>query len=375
MRVSLYRDYKEEGWESMEVYADNLVSSLRQLSRRPEMNEVLAYPRLSRRLAGANKLMRYIFRFVINPFFARRYQGDVNHVIDQANAHLLAVLDPRKTVVTCHDLIVPYWIMHNVRPLTYKKYIKRIGELWRINFLKKAVKIIAVSQFTKEDISDTLGINPDNIVVVPEGVDRAFTKFLSANTRHRVRSRYSLPNRYVLHVGTTHEYKNMERLINVFSLLRRYDRKLFLVKVGSPWTDKHRRLIQEASLERYVIHMGFVTKEDLPAVYAGALFLIHPSHTEGFGFTPLEAMAVGCPVVVSDIPALREIVGPAGIYISPDISTKIDNDVRLLLQSVNRRKMLKKLGKRRAEFYTWDRTARLTHDVYRNVARAVKEKS
>lgn len=375
MRISLFRDYKEEGWESMEVYADNLMQSLRSLYRNLKVYEVLSYPVLSRRFAGRNKLMRYVFRFCINPLFARLHQGEVNHIIDQANAHLLAILDPKRTVITCHDLIVPYWIMHHVRPQTYKKYIKRVGELWRISFLKKAAIIIAVSQSTKEDIQSTLGISPDKIIVVPEGVDKTFTTTPSVNALRQVRSLYSLPSRYVLHVGTTHEYKNMERLINVFSLLHKHDRNLILVKAGSPWTDKQRQLLQGASLEQHVHHIGFVPKEALPAVYAGALFLIHPSHTEGFGFTPLEAMAIGCPVVVSDIPALREIVGPAGIYIGTSLSTRIDDDVLQLLRSFSRRQIYKKLGKRRAALYTWDRTARLTHAVYRSLVQSQKGRS
>lgn len=369
MRITIYRDYKEEGWESMQVYADNLAGSLRRLNIKLQVDEFVAHPTLSQYVARNNKLFRYVFRFAVNPFFAPWHQGDVNHIIDQANAHLLTVLDPQKTIVTCHDLIVPYWIMQHVRPQTYKKQIKRIGELWRINFLKKAAKIVAVSQATKDEIVNTLDIHPDKIVVIPEGVDNAFAPMSAGAVRH-IRLRYTIPKRYVLHVGTTHEYKNMEGLIKAVSLLRKQDKSIKLVKVGAPWTKDQHRLISRLSLTPHIIHLGFVSKKDLPGIYAGALCLIHPSRTEGFGFTVLEAMATGCPVVVSDIPALREMVGSAGIFINPGITGPDINKIGLLLRSKAKRSFFRKRGLIRSRMYSWSRTATLTYGVYRDVVLA-----
>lgn len=369
MRITLYRDYKEEGWESMQVYADHLAASLRKINKRLQIDEFVAFPRLSRRIAQNSKLLRYVFRFAVNPLFANRHQGDVNHIIDQANAHLLAVLDPQKTIVTCHDLIVPYWIMQNVRPQTYKKRIKRIGELWRINFLRKAAKIIAVSQATKDELVGTLGIHPGKIVVIPEGVDKSFRPPEAVALR-AIRSRYALPEKYVLNVGTTHEYKNMEGLIKAVSLLRRQDASIRMVKVGSPWTNDQRLLISRLSLDPYITHLGFVPKQDLSGIYAGALCLIHPSHTEGFGFTVLEAMATGCPVVVSAIPALQEMVGSSGIYIDPEITAPDIKKIGILLKSSQKRAALRSRGLIRSAAYSWMRTSMLTYGVYRDVCMA-----
>ncbi|MBI5018952.1 glycosyltransferase family 4 protein [Candidatus Gottesmanbacteria bacterium] len=368
MRVMIYRDYKEEGWESMQVYADNLATSLRRMTKKLRVDEFVAFPTLSQHLARDNKLFRYVFRFAVNPLFAPRHQGDVNHIIDQANAHLLAVLDPKKTIVTCHDLIVPYWVMHNVHPQTYKKRIKRIVELWRIGYLKKAARIIAVSHATKKEIIDTIGINPEKIAVVPEGVDEIFTAPLLAAELRSVRLRYALPERYVLHVGTTHEYKNMEGLLKAVAHLRRNDRSLKLVKVGTPWTRSQSRLIDKLLLAPHISHLGFVPKEDLPGIYASALSLIHPSYTEGFGFTVLEAMAAGCPVIVSDIPALREMAGAAGIYINPAITVSDIRRIYSAIHSSQKRARLKSLGRKRATYFSWSRTAKLTDAIYREVA-------
>lgn len=359
----------------MQVYADNLASSLRRVNMKLRVDEFVALPTLSQRFARDNKLFRYVFRFAVNPLFAPRHQGDVNHIIDQANAHLLAVLDPQKTIVTCHDLIVPYWIMHNVRPQTYKKRVKRIGELWRIAYLKKAARIIAVSQATKKEIIDTIGIKPEKITVVPEGVDEIFTVPLSNSELRSVRLHYALPERYVLHVGTTHEYKNMEGLLKVMAYLRRNDKSLKLVKVGAPWTRSQRQLIDKFSLAPHIIHLGFVPKEDLPGIYASALSLVHPSYTEGFGFTVLEAMAAGCPIIVSDIPALREMAGAAGVYINPAITVSDIRRIYSVLHSPQERARLKSLGRKRASYFSWSRTAKLTDAIYQEVVAQQRKNS
>lgn len=366
MRITIYRDYKEEGWESMEVYADNLRRSLAMSRKDLSVREFIALPLLSRIFARTNKIIRYFFRFFINPFFARWNQSDINHVIDQANAHLLGVLDPKRTIVTCHDLIVPYWVMRNV-PQTYKKRIKRLGELWRIGFLKKAAKIITVSQATKDDVVRTLGIDPRKIVVIHEGVDDRFRKRPGQRDLNKAKSDLMLPHRYILHVGTTHEYKNMETLISLFASLRKKDKNLFLVKVGAPWTADQQALIDRLALGNSIHHLGFISKSALPAVYRMAVALVHPSRTEGFGFTVLEAMASGCPVVVSDIPALRELVDDAGIYIHPVLTRKDVQNVTSLLQSHSRLRTYRLRGYKRAARYSWQNCARQTYGLYQEV--------
>jgi glycosyltransferase involved in cell wall biosynthesis len=372
MRVTLYRDYKEEGWESMEVYADNLLRALHATGVGATFHSFTAFPGLSRKIAPKNKLIRYMFRFLINPVFGSKSQGDVNHIIDQANAHLLALLDPRKTIVTCHDLIVPYWVMHNV-PQTYKKRIKRIGELWRIRFLKKAAKIIAVSQATKDDIVNTLGIAPQQIIVIPEGVDADFKKQISTRSQKEIAAFYTLPRRFILHVGTTHEYKNMEALLTLFAELRKNDKSLFLVKVGSPWSADQQAYIRRYSLEKFIFHLGFIDKKDLPTIYSLALALVHPSRTEGFGFTVLEAMAAGCPVIVSDIPALREMADDAAIYIQPDITKQDIRNVAAFLRSPARRADRGRRGRKRAARYSWRTCAQRTYHLYQEIYNRQKE--
>lgn len=371
MRVTIFRDYKEEEWESMEVYTNHLINGLLfQKKFNIEVNEYLGLEALSAKFPKSrNKYLRYAFRYFVNPPGAFFHQGDINHITDQANAHLLTILNPRKTVITCHDLIVPHWQMGHLADRNVKKRLKRIVELWRIHLLSKAARIIAVSDATKDDIVHTLQIRPEKIIVIPEGVSPVFRRTTEKATLNQTQGRYKLPRRFILHVGTNHEYKNIEGLLRMFAHVSSKDHNLYLVKAGQPWTMSQSLMIKQMHLAHKIIHCGFVPTNDLPAIYSLATALVQPSHTEGFGLTVLEAMACGCPVVLSRIPALIEIAGKAGIYI-PMLPTGKDlgKALAILLKSRARTNYYR-LGLTRSKFYSWDRAAQLTYKVYQEVCK------
>lgn len=371
MNVTIFRDYKEELWESMEVYADKLVNGLQKIKDKNLMlNEYVWGKRISSHFPKkVNKYIRYIFRYVMNPIGVLFQKSDVNHIIDQANVHLLSILDGKKTVVTCHDLIVPYWQIDNIPGNSIKKRCKRIIELWRIQYLRKAAKIIAVSQSTKNDLVSILKIPTNKVIVIPEGVDPAFQR-QSGYLINVIKHRYHLPKKYLLHVGTNHEYKNIERLLKLFSQLITHDHDLYLVKVGQQWTKTQSQFIKDNSLDDKILHCGFVPRSDLPGIYSDAYALLQPSYTEGFGLTVLEAMACGCPVILSDIPAFKELVHDAGVYIHVyDNRTDIQRILTLLRQKNLRLSLIKK-GFKQAALFSWEKTAKQTLNVYKEIQQA-----
>lgn len=370
MNITVFRDYKEEGWESMEVYADQLSRHLSgALKPGDTLRQQVTLPAASRLLAARSKLIRYVFRFGVNPAGSLFVRSDVNHIIDQANSHLLAALPLEKTVITVHDLIVPFWREAHVDMTSWKRRLKLIGEHWRINYLRKAYHVIAVSEATKSDLIATLHIQPERITVIPEGVDKAFIPIPSDTEKLSIRRKLKLPERFILHVGTTHEYKNISGLLRIFRDLVRTDSKLFLVKVGMDFLPSDREYCRRFGLESRIIRCGRVESRDLPLYYGCALALVHPSLTEGFGFTVLEAMASGCPVVVSDIPALRELVGNAGAYIKTDQTSKAVLTVHQILASGSQRQRMIQKGLTRAALFTWAKTAEKTYAVYRQIYR------
>ncbi len=358
MKVVLFRDYKEENWHSMEVYADELAKHLRAQYRDLKIQEFVTLAGVSKMFPAQSKYMRQFFRYVVNPIGASFQKADIYHITDHANAQLLAVLDSKKTVITCHDLTAPYWMETHVK-LTVKKRIRHAVEKWRLEFMKRAAKVIAVSNATKEHIIQELQIPKEKIAVIPEGVDVLF----SPVTRRRL----DLPKKYVVHMGTTYTNKNIEGLLHIFFTLARNDRDLFLVKCGDPWTDKQCALIEQSTFARRVRHLGFVPIEDLPEVYSRSIALVQPSYAEGFGFTVLEAMACGCPVIISDIPAMREMVGSAGFYISPDPAPHEVAIIASLLHSPTALARMKRLGVARSKIYSWRKTAKKTYELYQDI--------
>jgi glycosyltransferase involved in cell wall biosynthesis len=367
MKVLLLRDYKEEEWHSMDVYADNLIKYIQiKYSDSIQIRDYVTLPNISSFFRAERKHMRHIFRYIINPIGLSLLSGDIFHITDQANAHLISMLDPRKTVVTCHDLIAPYWLEKNINR-TIKKRIKFSIEKWRIDHLKRAAAIISVSESSKNEIVETLHIEPNKITVIPEGVEEIFSPIKNKLVIKNTIIRYKLPKKYILHVGMNFENKNIESLLKIFSYLSARDPSIYLVKVGQPWMQQQLDYINNYSLSDKVIHIGHIARSDLPTIYSLATLLIHPSHTEGFGFTVLEAMACGCPVVVSDIPALKELVGESGLYISPNVTSKDMKNIYDLLIDKQYRENLSNSGLTRSKLYKWQNCALQTMKVYRKI--------
>ncbi len=372
MNVLFLPDYKEEHWTSMDVYADKLKNALLSLKKPLSITSHVTLPALSKLFSARHKQIRQVFRYIVNPMGILGKHADVYHITDHANAHLLAVLDPKKTIITCHDLTAPYWMMQYVKP-TIKKQIKHAIERWRVGRMRHAARILAVSEATKQDIIRYLHIPEKQVIVIPEGVASTFTPCTDVQVLHRIKKQYALPDTYLLHVGTTYYNKNIEGLLNIFFILAKRDRNLHLVKVGEPWTKEQEAFIQTSPFAQRIRHLGSIPEKDLPPIYTAATVLLQPSYAEGFGFTVLEAMACGCPVIVSHIPALMEMVQNNGIYISLPPTTAEMKTIQHLINDQKTQKKYRSLGIRRAAQYSWTACAKKTYAVYKEIAESAKK--
>lgn len=229
--------------------------------------------------------------------------------------------------------------------------------------MRAASALIAVSEATRRDLLDRLGIRPDRVFVVYEGLDHELFR--------PVRLRL-VDGPYLLFVGSEHPRKNLVTLLRAFARLRTDPRwqRLRLVKAGvagsgeAPFREQTLAALRELGLTDQVTFTEEVPDADLPAYYSGAECLVLPSRAEGFGFPPLEAMACGCPVVVSTAGALPEIVGDAGLQVPPDDVEGLHRALRTLLGDATLRRTLRDRGLRRAQEFSWERTARQTERVY-----------
>jgi glycosyltransferase involved in cell wall biosynthesis len=228
---------------------------------------------------------------------------------------------------------------------------------------------IADSLWTKRDLVHYLSLPEDSISVIYPGKDKHFRPLDDpVGRRSSLARRLGLPldEPYILSVGTLEPRKNVTGLLKVYALLRKAGITHRLVIVGmkgwkySPIFD----LVHQLTLDDYVIFPGYVSDEDLPDFYNGADVFVYPSLYEGFGLPPLEAMACGIPVVVSNVSSLPEVVGTAGLLIDPTRPEDIAAAVLDLLGSESKRAVLAQAGIEQAARFDWAHTAQETWNAY-----------
>jgi glycosyltransferase involved in cell wall biosynthesis len=268
--------------------------------------------------------------------------------------------------VTIHDLAPLVWPAYYLR-LPYS----RIGHAWQYALARRAEAVIAVSEATKQDVVERLGVPEGRVTVVAEAVDSAFDPPSAEVGRALARARFRVPDRYVLYVGQFDPRKNMRGLLRAFASAADRDRDLRLVVVGELGKlSAHLRdaLETERAPRDRVIVTGFVDDETLAALYAGAECLLHAALLEGFGLTALEALAAGTPVVGYAGGAVAEVVGDAGLLVPSGDEDALAAALGRFLDDDSLRVSLRGRARSRATAFSWDRAADETLAVYRGVA-------
>jgi glycosyltransferase involved in cell wall biosynthesis len=264
------------------------------------------------------------------------------------------------TAITVHDLAIyrnPAWFPGG----------QLLSTRWVVpRSLRRADALIAVSTSTALDIEELFGVPSSRIEVVPHGVSSIFRP-MSAEDLAIARARLKLPERFILFVGTIEPRKNLAMLLEAWAMLR--DRP-DLVIVGA-WGWLYEPIKERMGrLGAGVHHVEGLDPAELPAVYNLARVLAHPAWYEGFGFPPLEAMASGTPVVVSDRSSLPELVGDAGLLVPPDDSEAWRKALEKVIGDADLAADLKRRGILRAAQFSWARAATQTWQVIEQVVRA-----
>lgn len=360
MRVTLYRGHPAEGWPSMDRYAESLLDGLLHVAPEPCRFNMpmppgpwpIPYGQL------LNRLLCY-------PFWARRQQGDLNHVLDHSYGHLLFTLDPARTIVTVHD----------VAPLRFPGRRGGLSRLaWELAWhgMQPARCIIAVSTFSAAELQAHLSLSPSQLHVIHEGVSQCFRPQSTANVE-AIRRRY-LPDggRLLMHVGHTQARKNLPTLFQAIALLRRQGVKAILVQIGGQPDTGQQKLVLELGLEQFIHFVGRVAEEVLVDFYNAADVFVFPSLYEGFGMPVLEAMACGTPVVASSAASLPEVMGDAGLLVDPCTPEALADAVARVLENRDLALALSQRGLARAQQFTWKRTAQETLEVYRQALEGIQ---
>ena len=295
-----------------------------------------------RRVTGANAGPA---RIALEHVLAATARTDLLHFFD-VNGPLLAPW--RAFTLTIHDASV-------VRGLRPRKHdYKRLVWPWA---MRRARAVVAVSEFAREEAIQHLGGNPDRIVVARSGPG-----LLADSAAPAAPESDGAP--YLLYVGNITAAKNLSFLVRAFD---RADVEGRLVLAG-PRVDGFEELrgeIDRTAARDRIVLSDHVSDDELDQLYRNAVALVHPSRYEGFGFTPLEAMARSCPVVASDIPAIREISGDGALLVPLDDEAAWVDAIRRVSADDTFRDDLRRRGAEVVSRYSWAETARRVCQVFR----------
>lgn len=264
-------------------------------------------------------------------------------------------------------------VIHDMAYRSCPQTVHKKTRIWLELNLKKSCRhadhILTVSEFSKKEIMKYLRVPEKKITVVPNAVDHAvYHPGYTESQIRQARDRFRIEKDYFLYLGTIEPRKNLERLIGAYAkLCRKMEHVPQLVLAGQKgWLCE--RIYEKASrldMGNRILFTGYVSEKDSPVLMCGAKAFLFPSLYEGFGMPPLEAMACGTPVIVSNTTALPEVTGSAGTMVDPKSETQICKAMERMLMDDEYRRECSRLGLERAAAYTWAESAEKIMDVYR----------
>ncbi len=311
------------------------------------------------------------------PLFLRGLKPDLVHIpLNQVPLFMMAPY-----VVTIHDMASLLFETGSGLRMDLRRFLLRRG-------LLRAKRIIAVSDSTRRDVRETLGIPDDRIRLVynapnpeffrtPRSIEPAAFPPPEEVERGRILERYQIHYPFLLYAGNIRPQKNIPRLVEAFAVAREqlsrhpvyHDLHLIIIGDEISRYPSVRRAVIQTRVEKAVRFLGFVPFNTLRVFFESAAAFVFPSLYEGFGLPPLEAMASGTPVVTSNVSSLPEVVGDAAVLVNPENVFEIARAIKEVLLDEDLREELIAKGKAQAARYSWERTAREVLEVYREVGK------
>ncbi len=272
------------------------------------------------------------------------------------------------TVVTVHDLSFLRF------PAAFRPVNRTYLTLMTRMATRRARRVIAVSESTRQDVLAFCGVPPERVEVIYNGVTEEFCPAAPDMVRDFI-ARRGLPERFILYLGTLEPRKNLVRLLEAYALLRQMsddngssDVPPLVVAGGQGWY--YREILERVEvlgLEANVRFPGFIPQQELPWYYRAAAIFVYPSLFEGFGLPVLEAMASGTPVITSTASSLPEVAGDAALMVHPKDTEGLAGAMGRVLREPELADKLRRAGLKRASCFSWDRTAQATARLHRRV--------
>ena len=318
------------------------------------------------------KLKSLVKRFIPYSSFFSRYLQQRNFNLGVKSKELTLYHEPNflpfkyagPTILTAHDLS---WIRFpETHPIERVQMMNKYFEPG----LRKADLIITDSEFVKQELIDVFGMSPSMIKPIPLGAESLFYP-RSIDETYGVLKKHNLTHgEYLLSVGTLEPRKNIQATLRAYMQLSPSIRKQFpLILVGmSGWrTSSLEQQIEPLVRAGEIRQVGYLPREELAVLVAGALTLIYPSVYEGFGLPPLEAMTCGVPVITSNVSSLPEVVGDTGFLVEPQDIDALTKSIEMLVSAPDIRQELSEKALARSQLFSWDNCVKLTKDAYYQV--------
>jgi glycosyltransferase involved in cell wall biosynthesis len=262
-------------------------------------------------------------------------------------------IESLKTVVTVHDFSFhghPEW--HPAERIGY----------FEENFMKKisrADTIVTVSEKIKSEAMEILGIPSEKIEVIYNGIDHDLFRIYDEESLREFRERVSIPEKFILFVGSIEPRKNLLNLLKAYHRLDEESKREFPLIIAGFKGWENREIMDEMEKEKeHIAYLGYLDDRDLAMLYSSASIFVYPSLYEGFGIPPVEAMASGTPVLTSSGTVMEEICADAVIYADPFDIDDISSKLHLMISDDTLRDDLVRRGVERASLYDWERCAR-----------------
>ncbi|PON18059.1 hypothetical protein C2W62_09925 [Candidatus Entotheonella serta] len=351
-------------------FARNLLRAMIEADADHEFTVVLSSSNDINTLAIDSNALHY--RFALAPKYSIQELASLWRIAHREALHLVHVphqfhfpwLATWATVVTVHDLT-------QIRFATSRK-AQLLGRpfTWFLKAMcNQADAVMTVSQASRDSLIAELGVASDSLYIVPNAVDDVFAKPPDQTQLELYRQAMQLPRTNLLYVGMLKVHKNLDTMIRAFSqYTKRYGtHDIQLVIVGKPEVAQETRLRQLARdlcIHEFIRFTGYLPDDELRLMYYLADLLIQPSCHEGFGLTPLEAMACGTPVVASRIPPHQEVCGDAALLVSPSDTDAMAEAIAAVLQDERFAAELRRRGLANAQRYTWRDAGRQTLQIY-----------
>jgi glycosyltransferase involved in cell wall biosynthesis len=354
------------------TYIRNLLRHLARLDRQTEY-VLFCRPEDASTLASTGENFRVVAETAANyslaeqvrvPLALRREGVTLFH----APHYVLPPLVSCRSVVTIHDCIHLMFPQYLPSRVAYGYARASIALAAR-----RATRVLTVSESSKRDILRFVDAPAGKIDVIYNAYDERFGIEPGEEEVVRVRERYQLHDEFVLYAGNVKPHKNLERLIQAFDLVRRRGLgHLKLVVIGDEISKYAalRRAVHQHQLHKYVRFLGYLPEATLAVMYRLAGVFVFPSLYEGFGLPPLEAMASGTPVVISNVSSLPEVAGDAAVLVDPYDPEAIADGIYRVLTDESLRRSLRQRGLARASQFSWETSVRRVRDIYGEVCRS-----